>query len=137
MDPGTMLLLSAGSAIMQGVAQSQQHRAEAEREEVNAYIGKTRALQTQVAGRDSLEQEVSSMRSVLGANGQGGDSAGFDLIQRVRDVRRGENRIRFSNEMSGVYDHQMAADNQRTAATGALIGGFGRALPSLFDYAQL
>lgn len=137
MDPGTMLLLSAGSAIMQGMAGASQARAEQKREEINAYIGKTRAMQTQTAGRDSLEQEVSSMRSVLGANGQGGDSAAFDLIQRVRDIRRGETRTRFGAEMAGVADHQMAAANAGQRATGAMLAGFGNALPSLFDFAAL
>ena len=137
MGPEVMLLATAGSAIMKGMAGASQARAEQEREEINAYIGKTRAMQTQTAGRDSLEQEVSSIRSVLGANGQGGDSAAFDLIQRVRDIRRGENRVRFSAEMAGVADHRMAAANAGNAATASMLSGFANALPSLFDFAAL
>lgn len=136
MTPVAPMILGAASSIMQGVAGFSQAQAEARRAEINAYIGKTRAIQTGNAARTSLESEVGSMRSVFAANGQSMDSASWDLMQRVRNIRQGESRIAVANEMAGVDDYRMQAQNAKMQGFGALLSGFGKALPSLFDIAQ-
>lgn len=136
MTPAGPMILGAASSIMQGMAGAAAANAEARRAEINAFIGKTRAIQTGNAARTNLESEVASMRSVFAANGQPMDSAAFDLVSRVREIRGGERRIAVDNEMAGVRDFQMQAANARQRAFGSMLSGFGKALPSLFDLAQ-
>ena len=137
MGPELMLIATAGQAIMGGIAGASQANAEKERAEINAYIGRTRAIQTGNVARSNLESEIASMRSVFGANNQPMDSASFDLMSRVRDVRRRERRINVSNEMQASSDFKMEAANAGQRATASLMMGFGKALPSLFDLAAL
>jgi len=137
MGPEMILLATAGSAIMQGVAGASKANAEKQRAEVNAYIGRTRAMQAGNVARSNLQSEIASMRSAFGANNQPLDSTAFDLMTRVRDVRRRERRIAVDNEMQGAADWKMEAANAGQRATASMLSGLGMAMPSLFDLAAM
>lgn len=137
MGPEMILIATAGSAIMKGMAGASQANAEKERAKINAYIGRTRAMQTGSVKRSNLQSELASMRSAFGANNQPLDSTAYDLMSRVRDVGRRERRIEVDNEMSGAADWKMEAKNAGQRATASMLSGFGQALPSLFDLAAL
>lgn len=129
-------LFSAGSSIAGGISAYGQAQGEKQRAENNAFIGRTRAMQADVSARQGLDEELAQVRAVLGANGQGLNVGTEDgVFTAIRRARGRERRIDYGNEMQGAADQRMAARNIRPG--GALIGGFSRAAPSLFEYAQL
>lgn len=134
---GVGLAIQAASAIASGVSGMMAAQGEKRRAEVNAYIGRTRAIQTGTVARQNLESELGGYRNVLATNGSPMDSANFDLLSEVRGIRERERRIGVSNEMSGVYDQQMAAKNAQAKGFGSLISGFGRAAIPLYNLTQL
>ena len=134
---GIGLAINAASAIAGGVAASNAAKGEKLRAEINAYVAETRAKQTNTVARANLESELASVRSAFGANDQRMTGANYDLMGEVRRVRNRERRINVGNEMRMAFDQKIAAQNAQARATGALIGGFGRAAGSLFDLIQL
>lgn len=134
---GVGLAIQVASAVASGVSGFMAAQGEKKRAEINAYIGRTRAIQTGNVARQNLESELGSYRSVLAGNGSPMDSANYDLLSEVRKIRERERRIGVANEMSGVYDQQLAAKNAGAKAFGSLISGFGRAAMPLSNLIQL
>lgn len=130
------MALGAASSVATGIAGYQAAKGEQERAKINAYIGRTRALQTDVSARQGLESELGSMRAVMGANQQRPGVGTMAMINELREVRGRERRINVGNRMSEAADWKLAASNAGTAARGALVGGFIKAGPSLFDLYQ-
>lgn len=131
--PATTLAtaLQAGGAIFSGVAGMQQASAAKEQAKINAYIGQTRAAQTDTAARDGMNTELASMRNTLAAMGQRPGVGTFEIFQELRRERGRERRIEFGNAMSQAADYRNQA---RAIKPGyALAGGFIKAGPSLFD----
>ncbi len=127
----------AGGAIFSGMAGAAQAKGEKQRAEINAYIGRTRANQADTDARLGLEDELSTLRATMAANGQRPGVGTMDIFNELRRTRGRERRVEVGNRMAEAADWKMAAKNAGNAATGSLIGGLFKAGPSLFDLYQL
>ena len=133
MDPVTAsFALKAGSAAASGLAGFGQAKAEKKQAEINAFIGRTRAIQTDAEARNGLNSELGSMRNVMGANQQKAGVGTFDMMQELRDIRGRERRINVGNRNSEAASSRMQAKAAGGRAMGSLIGGAIKAGPSLF-----
>lgn len=133
MGAGILPILGAAGSVFQGVSGYQQAKGEKQRAETNAYIGRTRAIQTNVQAREGLNSELGTLRATFAANGQR-PGVGTDVIfNELRRTSNRDRRIEFGNEMAGVADQKMAAANAGAAGRGALLGGIIKAGPDLFD----
>lgn len=137
MGPEVALLVQAGGAIASGISGYQAAKGEQKRAEINSYIGRTRAIQTDTAARQGLSSELAQVRSVLGANQQRPNVGVMELLSSIRTTRDRERRIEVGNRMSEASDWKIAGQNAKAKARGSLWEGFGRAAPSLFDLYEL
>lgn len=124
----------AGSAFG-ALGTMQAAKAEKAQAERNAYIARTRAVQTDVAAREGLAGELATMRATLAANGQrGGAETLFDALVAARGRER---RVEFGNRMLEASDWRMQGRNAMAKGrSGALAQMFGGA-QSMFDLYQL
>lgn len=113
-------------------AKSQQKQAE-----VNAYIGKTRAIQTDTAAREGLSAELANFRTVMAANGQRPGVGTLAVQQELRDVAGRERRVEFANRNQEASAYKMQAAAYGASARNAMLTGVTRAVPSLYDMYQL
>lgn len=131
---GGALLLQAAGPIAGGIAAMQQAKGQKEAAEVNAYIGRTRALQADAAARSGLDSELATMRATFAANQQRPGVGTLEIMRELRKVRGTERAVEFSNRMQESADYRMAGKNAMAKGTGALLTGFVNAGPSLFDF---
>lgn len=131
---GGSLLTKAFIPIAQGAMGFMQAKGEQERAKVNSYIGKTRAIQTDTASRQGLNDEMGEIRNVLGANGQPQGVGTMEVMDELRRTRDRERRINVGNRMSEAADWRLQGKNAGMKAFGSLAGGLIRSGPSLFDY---
>lgn len=130
-------IASAASPILGGLAASSAAKGEKMRADNNAFIGKTRAIQTNASAREGLNSELGTLRATLAANGQR-PGVGTDVIfSELRRVSNRDRRVEFANEMAGAADWRMAGQNAAAKGRGDLLGGLVQAGPSLLDLYQL
>lgn len=129
--------LSAVTSIAGGFAAASEAAGEKQRAENNAYVGRTRAMQSDVNARTDLSSELGTLRSTLAANGQGMNVGSMEVMKDLRGVRSRERRIEFGNQMQQAADWRMDAKNAGAKRTGALLGGFINAGPDMLDLYQL
>lgn len=130
----TAFLLKGGASVLGGVSAYSRAMGEKRRAEVNAYIGKTRAINTTADSAEALMSNLATLRTTFAANGQRpsvGNSAIFDDL--IRTSGR-EGRIAAGNDMSAFYDWGRQAANARVTAMSGLIGGCGGAVVPFGDY---
>jgi len=133
-DPITLALgAQAGSSIFDGLAGSAEAKGEKQRAEINAYIGRTRAIQSDTDARVGLNDELSTMRAALAANGQKQNTGTMALFDELRRQRGRERRVEYGNHMAEVADWKMAGKNAGAKAKAAMFGGLIKAGSSLFD----
>lgn len=130
------LLASAAGPIFSGMAGRAEAKGEEMRARANAEIGRTRAAQTDTSARQDLNSELATLRTTLATNAQPMNTGTAAIFNDLRRTRSRERRITTGNEMRGAADWDMAANNARTAGRNALLGGFIKAAPSMFDLAQ-
>lgn len=134
MDPVSgALALQAGSAAASGIAGFGQARAEKKQAEINAFIGRTRAIQTDTDAREGLRSELGEMRNVMAANQQRAGVGTFEMMKELRETRDRERRINVGNRNSEAASSRMQARAAGSRGIAALIGGGIKAGPSLFD----
>ncbi|GGE29907.1 hypothetical protein GCM10011360_17460 [Primorskyibacter flagellatus] len=137
MDPVSLSLAAkAGAGIAAGASALAKSRGEKEQAEINAFTGRTRAIQTDTASRQGLESELGSLRAAMGANGQAPSVGTFEMVNELRATRDRERRINFGNRMSEAADWRMAGKNAASAGKWGFAGGLVQAGPSLFDLYQ-
>lgn len=140
MDPVTATTLAlasqAATAGLGAISARSQAEAEAEQAQRNAFIGRTRALQTDVSARQGLEDELSTLRSSLSANSQRPNSGTFEIFQEFRRTRDRERSIEFGNRNLEAANFRTEAANARSRGRMALPLGLSKAGPSLFDLFQ-
>ncbi len=125
--------LPAVSAIAGGMAANAQGKAVEEQNKVNAFIGRTRAMQTDVVARENLNSELGTLRATFAANNQR-PTVGTDAIfSELRRVRARDRRIEFGNRMQEASSYNMAAKSARAEGRAGLTAGFIKAAPSVFD----
>jgi hypothetical protein len=130
------LALQAGTGLLEGMAGRRAAMAEKQRADNNAFIGRTRAIQTSTAMREDLNSELASMRAVMATNGQRPNVGTFEMMRELRETRSRERRVAYGNEMMGVYDQQMASRNAQDAGRAAMIGGITKAAGPLMQLYQ-
>lgn len=140
MEPSTTAALAfkAGGTLLKGLGARQEAAAEQEAAQINSFIGRTRAIQTDTAAREGLSDELGNMRAVLGANGQRAGVGTFEMFRELRDIRNRERRVEVGNRNQEASDFNMAARNagaRKRMALPMAIGSQGFAQPafSLFD----
>jgi len=116
--------LSAGSAAAGGIGAYQAGKAEKEQAEINSYIGRTRAMQTDEAARSGLNSEMATLRATLSANGQRPGVGTGEIMMDMRKVRAKERRVEFGNRMQEASQYKIAAKNAGQKAKMGLLGGF-------------
>lgn len=134
--PALALGAQAGSSILGGLGGRAQAKAQQKQAEINAYIGKTRAIQTDTAARESLSSELANFRTVMATNQQKAGVGTYEVMQELRDVRNRERRVEVANRNQEAGAYKMQAAAYGAAGRAAMIGGFaGAAQPifSLFD----
>lgn len=137
MDPVSgALLLKAGGALAGGALAYSSAKGQQEQAKVNAYIGRTRALQTDTVERQNLESDLGTLRTSLAANEMRPGVGTLEVVNALRKVKDRERRINVGNRMAEAADWRMRAGNAGSAATGGLFSGFINAGPSLFDLYQ-
>jgi len=127
------LFTRAAGPIFAGLDAAAQAKGEKQRAEINAYIGRTRANQADTDVRLGLEDELSTLRATMAANGQRPGVGTMDIFNELRRTRGRERRVEVGNRMAEAADWKMAAKNAGNEATGSLFGGFIKAGPSIFD----
>ena len=136
-DPVTLsLIFGAASAGAQGIAASQQANAEREKAEINAYIGKTRAIQTGAGLSESLASELATMRAAVAGNGQGRGQGAFTLFQSLNTIRSREKQVAVANENQTAADWRYEAKAAGSRGRAALGMGLVNSAPSMFDLWQ-
>jgi hypothetical protein len=129
--PQLALAAKAASGILGGLGQLAAGRAARQQARINAYIGETRAMQT-----ESLGSELGTLRATFAANGQGG---GAEFFQQLRQMRQRELRVAVGNERQGAADMRRQGDAAYRQGVAGAITSFASAGPSLFemsDYAR-
>lgn len=133
-DPVTLALgAQAGSSIFGGLAGAAEAKGEKKRAEINSYIGRTRAIQTDTEARVGLNDELATMRATFAANGQRPGVGTMAIFNEVRKQRSRERRIDYGNRMAEVADWKMQGKNAQAKASAAFLGGIIGAGPSLFS----
>tara|TARA_R110000851_G_scaffold308778_1_gene467900 strand:+ start:32112 stop:32540 length:429 start_codon:yes stop_codon:yes gene_type:complete len=132
---GALALKVAGAAAG-GVASFGQAQAERKQASINAFIGRTRAIQTDTSAREGLNSELGQMRNVMGANQQKAGVGTFEVMQELRDTRNRERRVDVGNRNSEAASSRMKASAAGSRGLGALVGAGIKAGPSLFDLNQ-
>lgn len=129
------LALQAGSSIAGGMSARAKAKGEQQRAENNAFIGRTRAIQTANADRESLADEMASMRAVMATNGQRMNVGAYEMVRELRARRLRDRRVAVGNEMMGVYDAQIDARNAKAEGRAAMsMGLLGAAQPTMDLY---
>lgn len=125
-------IAGAGLGAVGTMQAAQAEKAQAER---NSFIGRTRAIQTDTAAREGMNDELASMRATLAANGQQGGA--LEIMRSLRETRGRERRIEVGNRMQEASDWQMQGKNAMARGRSQAMGQLFKAGPSLFDLYQL
>lgn len=137
-DPVTTTLalqaVSAGASGLAGYGEAQGVKNQAE---INSYIGKTRAIQTDTANREGLNDELATLRATLAANGQRMNVGTGEITSELRKVRSRERRVDVANRNQESADYRMQAANAGAAGFGSLLGGLIKAGPDLYSLYDL
>lgn len=129
-------IAQAGSAIAGGMAGMASGRAAEQQAKINSFIGRTRAIQTDVNAREGLTSEMGSMRAAMAANGQRATVGSEEMFRELRRVRGRDRRIEFGNRMQEASAYNMQAKAAANEGRMGLLGGFIKAAPSIFDYQE-
>jgi hypothetical protein len=124
---------SVASPILQGIAAKQAGEAAAKQSDINAYIGRTRAMQSDTVSRQNMESELGTARAAIRANQQGGSVGTFELLRDLRETRGRERRIERGSYMQQVWDFESQARNSRRKGAWGIPMGVARAVPSILD----
>lgn len=126
-------IAQAGTALAGGLASRASAKGDEEQAKINSFIGRTRAIQTDVNAREGLTSEMGSMRAALAANGQRATVGTEEMFRELRRVRGRDRRIEFGNRMQEASGYNMQAKAARQESRIGPLGGFIKAAPSIFD----
>lgn len=129
------LIASIASAGLGAVGTMQGAKADKAQAERNAFIGRTRALQTDAAAREGMNDELATMRATLAANGQPGGA--MEIMRALRDTRGRERQVEYGNRMQEASDWRMQGRNALAGGRSKAAGQLFSAGPSIFDLYQL
>lgn len=131
-DPVTMALgAQAIGKIAGGVGDYQNAKLQKQQAEDNAYIGRTRAMQTDAISRETLNRDLGSIRAGLASSGQGVNLGSGALMDAYRTASSQQRAISYGNAMTQSYQYQQQANGIHPGLS--LISGFAGAAPSMFS----
>lgn len=131
---GGALLAQAAVPILGGLSAFSEAKGQKKAAEINSYIGRTRALQTDASARSGLEGELATMRATFASNQQRPGVGTVEVMKELRSVLNTERAVAFGNRMQEAADYRLAGKNAMAKGTSALLGGFMKAGPSFFDF---
>jgi len=129
--------LPAIAAVAGGMGDRAENKAMEEQARINAYIGRTRAGQTDVSARESLNSELGTLRATFQANGQRPTVGTEAIFNELRNVRARDRRIEFGNRQQEASAYDMQANNYKSKGKWAMAGGIIKAAPSVFDVMKM
>lgn len=125
--------LQAATGLATGLSTYAAGKAEQQQAKINSFIGRTRAIQTDVNAREGLNSELGTLRAAFAAGGQR-PTVGTDAIFReLRTTRERDRRIEFGNRMQEANAYKAQARAAGQGATFGLLGGALKGAPSVFD----
>ena len=134
MDPATLTMVTLGaqaaSTVSGAMAARGQAKAERERANINAYIGRTRAIQTGAAGYRRLTSKLATLRATMRANGQ---TDGGVMARQIRQDIGRDIRLSVANEMTRVNDYRYEARAARSRGRQAFMMAAVQGGRSLFQ----
>lgn len=129
----TALLLKSAVPIASGLAGYGQAQAVKRQAEINSYIGKTRAIQTDTAQREGLNAEMATLRATFAAMGQRPGVGTGEIFNEMRAVRSRERRIEVGNRNQEARDFTTQAKNAASQGRATLLSSLIRSGPDLRD----
>lgn len=123
------------SPVLGGIGAYKSGKAAQQQAEANAFIGETRARQTDTVARQGLDSELGEMRAALGANQQRPGVGTNEVFRELRKVRGRERRIGVGADRQVARDYGAAARAQTPGLS--LLGGIAGAGQPLYDLYQL
>lgn len=138
-DPITSIALGsqAAGALFGVMGSSAAAKAEEQQANINAYIGRTRALQSDTTMRNRANDTTGTMRAALSANGQRPNVGTLELFREFRENADRERSIEYGNRMLEAAQFRTQAANARQKRRLSVPLGIARAGPSLFDLYQV
>jgi hypothetical protein len=133
----TTLAMSAGSKLLEGAGARAEAKSQQKAAQVNAFIGRTRAIQTDTSARDGLNSELATMRATFAANGQRPNVGTMAMFDELRKVRGRERRIEMGNRQQEAASYRTEAANYGRKGDAAMLAAAGRAAPSIFSIYDL
>lgn len=128
--------LKAATGIFSGLSSYRKAQGLKQDAEANAFIGRTRAIQTDTDARQGLDSELGEIRSALAANGQPQNVGTLEIMKDLRSTRDRERRINFANRMQESRSFSQQAQGYGQQARLGLVTNFARSGQSLFDLYQ-
>jgi hypothetical protein len=125
--------LQAATGVASGLAAYSGAKAQQNEAKINSFIGRTRAIQTDVTAREGMESELGTLRSTFSANNQRPTVGTAEVFNELRRVRGRDRRVDFGNRMQEASAYDRQASGAGGAATQGLLGGMLKAAPSIFD----
>lgn len=130
------LIASAAAPIFGGMQEKANAEAEAQHARINSFIARTRAIQEDTTHRVQMSDELGTMRAALAANGQKPGVGTLDFMREMKRERLRARRIGVGNRMSEAADFNTQERNAKLRGRTAMLGGFVKAGPSLFNLMQ-
>ncbi len=127
------LAAQAAAPVFEGLAGNAQARAEQKQAQVNAFIGKTRAIQTEAAAREGMNSELATMRAAFASAGERLNVGTAAITDELRKVRTRERRTAVANELIGASDWSRYAASAGQKANMSVLGGVIGGAPSAFN----
>jgi hypothetical protein len=128
--------LQAASAVAGGLSTFAGAKAAQNEAKINSFIGRTRAIQTDVTAREGLESELGTLRASFAANDQRPTVGTAEVFNELRRVRGRDRRVEFGNRMQEANAYARQAKGYGGQAMQGLAGGFLNAAPSIFNMAE-
>ncbi len=135
MTPALALGAQAATGILGGMQAKADAEAQKQQAEINSYIGRTRAMQTDVSARDGLNLEMAEMRAAIATAGEKANTGTLAIFNGMRKARGRDRRIEYGNDMAVSADYRNQANSINPNM--ALLGGVMKAAPSIYDMYQL
>lgn len=128
------LLADAAAPLLGGLAAFSEAKGQKKAAEINSYIGRTRALQTDASARSGLEGELATMRATFASNQQRPGVGTFEIMKELRKTRDKERAVAFGNRMQEAADYRLAGKNAMTRGALGMFGGYLTSAPLFARY---
>lgn len=136
MDPMTLVTFAkAGSAVASGLGAMSQGMTEAARQDSEARLAETQALQRDTNARDDLNAHLSATRAARAANGLSALSPNaLKLTSEANRIMTNERQIMTANDRQRAANLRAGAKASRQGAAISLVTGVAKAAVPVGQY---